>query len=75
MATKDISDTQVLNAYLATGPHEWPYDVLQRTTGQPFKVCWRAMERAYRHGLLEYGTSLRSGWVTEKGYTLMREST
>lgn len=80
MATKDITDRQVCEAYqqcvMARNPGnlsvEWPYDVLRRTTGQPFKVCYRAMERADQRGLVEYGVSLRSGWLTEKGQELLK---
>lgn len=54
---------------LPTAP--WPYETLMRDTGQCFKVCYRAMERAYDHGLIEYGTSLRSGWLTNKGKELL----
>jgi hypothetical protein len=42
-------------------------EVLREMTGQPPKVVLRAMERAQRHGLIECGVSLRSGWLTAKG--------
>ena len=84
MATKDISDKQVCEAYLEyitvrdslayigiIAEHQWPYEILQRVTGQPEKVCYRACERAERRGFIEYGTSLRSGWLTEKGKSLL----
>jgi hypothetical protein len=45
--------------------------ILLRKTGQPEKVVNRAMERAHRHGLIEYGVSLRSGWLTEEGQRLL----
>jgi len=35
------------------------------------KVCYRAMERAESHGLIDYGVSLRSGWLTNKGILLL----
>ena len=80
MAMKDITDKQVCEAYLEAerqrGPnlehsYEFPYEILQRRTGQPFKVCYRAMERADRKELVEYGVSLRTGWLTEKGRRLI----
>lgn len=87
MATKDITDIQVVNAYIKAKETRvkhtvlgclikpeflvWPYDILMQETGQCEKVCYRAMERACDHGLIEYGTSLRSGWVTEKGKALI----
>jgi hypothetical protein len=70
MATKDITDVQVLLAYRqwhAEGGERWPYDILMQETGQPEKVCIAAMERACDRGLIEYGISLRTGWITQKG--------
>lgn len=74
MATKDISDRQVCFAYLQCQDlnDTWPYQLLQQTTGQAEKVCYRAMERAARRDLINYGVSLRSGWLTEKGEALLR---
>lgn len=75
--TGDISDYQVLKAYEESKRHglfkKFPYDILMERTGACEKVCYRAMERAYDRDLIEYGVSLRSGWITEKGYTLMSE--
>lgn len=78
MARKDISDLQVLQAYVDAkalraernraglgGP--WPEELLEQRTGQCPKVCWAAMERADARGLLEWGMNLRGGWLTEKG--------
>lgn len=85
MATKDISDKLVCEAYAAyriicdeawkqgmlSPQGAFPYDILQVATGQPFKVCYRAMERAADRDLIEYGVSLRTGWLTEKGKKLL----
>ena len=78
MATKDISDLQVLCAYQSAWERQlrgitpdMPYDVLMETTGQPFKVCYRAMERAADRDLIGYGVSLRTGWITSKGKELL----
>lgn len=74
---KDVSDKQVLLAYKdAKSMREnnnmtWPEDLLVERTGQPKKVCFRAMERAEDRGLIESGVSTRSGWVTEKGEILL----
>jgi hypothetical protein len=46
--------------------------ILAATTGQCAKVCWRAMERAHERGYLEFGTSLNSAWLTDKGKELIR---
>lgn len=74
MATKDISDKQVCEAYEQSKnpPHMWPHSILMKTTGQPEKVCWRAMERAYDRDYIECGVSLRSGWLTGKGKLLLK---
>lgn len=74
MARKDITDIQVLRAYdmLAIGlTNKWPYETLMEETGQSEKVCFRAMERAEDHGLIECGVSLRSGWITKKGKEML----
>ena len=82
MATKDITDLQVVQAYAemhrqreadrgSGHPSEHADDILQRTTGQPEKVCERAMERAYGRGLIECGMWLRGGWLTAKGTALL----
>lgn len=73
MATKDITDLQVCQAYEAywNDRSRWPYDFLMEWTGQPEKVCYRAMERACDRDLIDYGTSLRSGFLTEKGKALL----
>lgn len=75
MATKDITDRQVCEAYRdynqAEGP--FPYDLLIERTGECFKVCYRAMERACERDLIEYGVSLRTGWLTDKGKALLAD--
>jgi len=71
---KDITDEQVLRAVIKSRETDftpWPYEILEAETGQPEKVCYRAMERADRRGLLEYGVSLRTAWLTDKGKALL----
>lgn len=78
MATKDISDAQVVLAVReahAGGWREWPHIILMRMTGQPLKVCWRAMERADDRELIECGTSLRTAWPTAAGLALLEVQT
>ena len=96
MATKDISDVQVLQAFVdfraAEGMDKpippgkifgmsppvtetkWPYHILMERTGEPFKVCYRAIERAESRGLLDCGVSLRTGWLTDKGKALLEDT-
>lgn len=87
MATKDISDRTVClayeearlrkialdNNYLKILPCKYPNEILYEITGQPEKVCYRAMERAAKRGYIEYGVSLRTGWLTDKGDELLKE--
>ncbi len=44
-------------------------------TGQPYKVCLRAAERACKRGLLEYGVSLRTGWLSGDGLASVASNT
>lgn len=82
MATKDISDLQVCLAYKECDYQRkqlmgklirvpFPYELLSLWTGQPEKVCYRACERADSRGYIDWGVSLRSGWLSEKGYELI----
>lgn len=83
MSTKHITDLQVLEAYKLYAEYSkfpqhypkgyFPYVILQEMTGQCEKVCYRAMERAADRDLIEYGVSLRTGWLTEKGEKLLKE--
>ena len=75
MAMKDITDAQVCRAVQAFRDRgldlPWPYEALAVETGQPEKVCYRAMERAQDRGLIECGVSLRTGWLTDKGREML----
>ena len=76
MKTSDITDLQVLQSqqrWLLQRDGPWGYEILERETGIHSKVCWRAFERAEKRGLLEYGVSLRTAWITEKGKELLRQ--
>jgi hypothetical protein len=75
MATKDITDEMVCRAFAAyqADLSRWPYELLAEWTGQAEKVCYRAMERASSRNLIEYGVSLRTGWLTDKGKALISD--
>lgn len=79
MAMKNITDLQVLVAVdhakqlRGVGNEVWPDILLAETTEQPYKVCFRCLERAIERGYLEYGTSVRSAWITDKGHLLLNE--
>jgi len=72
MATKDITDAQVVRAVAKSKDGSCPLAILEAETSQPEKVCFRAMERAHRRGYLDYGVSLRTAWLTESGAELAR---
>ena len=78
MAMKDISDGLVCLAvyhYKQNFNKEalYPYEYLQKWSGECFKVCYKCMERACDRGLIEYGVSLRAGWLTDKGKDLLMQ--
>jgi hypothetical protein len=72
MSVKNVTDTMVCLAVHCRGQTgQCPLVTLSGITGETEKVCWRAMERAERHGLIEYGVSLRAAWLTNKGKQLL----
>jgi hypothetical protein len=38
----------------------------------PEKLVYAAMERDDRKGLIDYGVSLRTAWVTPEGYDFLK---
>ena len=80
MKRSDITDTEVCRACRdaragleAQSGHGNAPAILMERTGAPYKVAWRAIERAEDRGLLECGTSLRWAWLTPKGERLLSE--
>lgn len=78
----DITDTMVcraVNAYHKARKQDpkcvvpFPYEILELATGAPQKVAWAAIVRAHDHGLIEFGTTLRTGWLTDTGKALLAE--
>lgn len=79
MATKDITDIQVCEAVRDTFDHAGrhiasPHTLLTERTGQPPKVCWKAIERACRRDLIDYGVGLTFPWLTDKGKQLLAQA-
>ena len=71
---KHITDLQVLKAQKRWGENPmgpFAYEILMSETGESEKVCYKCMERAEQRGLLEYGVSLRTAWLTDKGEALL----
>jgi hypothetical protein len=69
-----VPDSLVCLAYFQrkTGPDfENPYDLLEEWTGQPFHICYSAMLRADMNDLIEWGVSLRTGWLSDRGKKLL----
>lgn len=75
MKRKDITTKMVLLAYIESKKTKYfPYDILMRETNAPFKVVWSAMKRDYDKGFINACVSLRSGWLTEKGYEFLNNN-
>jgi len=74
MSTKDISDLEVLEACRDWRTHHQFADALLavRTEQHP-KVAHRALERADRRRLIEWGVSLRTAWPTPEGFALLEQ--
>ena len=74
MSRKNISDYLVVKAVdeSAYDRDRWACEILQNYTGEPQKVCYRAMERAHERGYLDFGVSLGTAWVTDKGKELLK---
>ena len=75
MKVADISDADVVQAVAEYQRHTappFPHEILARRFGCAEKVAYRAVERAGRHGLIEYGVSLRTGWLTDAGEGLLQ---
>ena len=71
MSTKDVADGAVVRAALTTKrTGETTLLELMLATGQPRKVCLRAIERAVRRGFVDYGVSLETAFATKKGEAL-----
>lgn len=68
MKRKDITTKMVLSAYLESKKiNKFPHEIIQENTGYPLKVIWSAIERDLDNDYIEYGVSMRTGWLTEKG--------
>lgn len=72
IATKDITDEQVVRAAAAFRDDRGPagvrtIDGLMAATGAPYKVALRAIERACRRGLVDWGVCPDVAWPTPAG--------
>ena len=77
MKTSDIPDRAVCIAYAEFSKNRpsagglFPYQILMSMFDAPFKVAYAACERAARRDLVDYGVSLRTGWLTDKGLVIL----
>jgi hypothetical protein len=67
MKRADLTTAQVLRAYRDQSRFvPFPTTTLI-DEGYPEKVVYAAIEREERRGFIDYGVSLRAGWLTPKG--------
>lgn len=74
MAVKDISDYDCCVAASISFGHGGNLrtgDALHYRTGQPEKVCQRALERAIGRGYLDCGINEWNAFLTDKGRALL----
>ena len=76
MQLKDISTKEVLqlqnkwsenNHEDITTENPFVYEILAKKYGVDEKLIFSKMEKLEDEGYLEYGVSLRTAWLTEKG--------
>ncbi len=77
MKAADVPERAILEAYEAF--HQgasWIWEVPALSVFPP-KVLWAKVDKLLGRGFLEYGTSIRSAWLTDKGrarLAVLRES-
>lgn len=67
--TSDITDEQMAR-YIASG-YERTYEAMAIQFDSAPKVIERVLERMVRRELVDYGVSLRTCWLTDKGKELL----
>lgn len=73
MKRSDISNIEVCQAVAEYQRVQgnFPYEILARKFNCSEKLAYSACERAEKKDLIDYGVSLRTGWLTEKGKQLL----
>ena len=73
---KSITDLQVVTACNKSHVEHKHSSIaiLMAETGMPWKVVYRAMERAKRRKLIDCGVSIGTAWVTDKGRLMLLQS-
>lgn len=74
MKRSDIPTKAVLMAChrFHNGADLAPLEILMHEFNAPEKVVYAAMEREDSKGRINYGVSLRTAWVTPKGYEFLK---
>ncbi len=73
---RHISDLMVVKAvdvYCKDRSGRFPYEAIAGALGCPEAIAYAACERACDRDLIEYGVSLRTGWLTDKGKELLEK--
>ena len=65
---KAVNFYQQMSARIA---HATMADALLETMGYPAKQAYRMLEDAAEEGLIDYGVSARTAWLTDKGRRLL----
>ena len=76
MKRSDIPTIAVLKACdsFHNGNAPAPLEALMDEFGAPENVVYAAMEREDDKGLIDYGVSLRTAFLTKKGYDYLEEN-
>lgn len=78
MKRKDIPTISVLKAYKKmedTVRGKFVDEILMEEFNAPEKLVYSAINRDYDKGFIEFGVSIRSGWLTESGEKYLNEHT
>ncbi len=75
MKRKDVTTKEVLLAChrFHNEGDEQPFIQLMNKFNAPEKIVYAAMDRDCDNGLIEYGVSLATSWVTPKGYDFLKK--
>ncbi len=75
MKRSDINDYEVCKAVEEYNKDiyntPFPYELLAKKFNCDEKLAYYAIKRACDNNLIEYGVSLRTGWLTDKGKELL----
>ncbi len=66
MKTSDIPDRVALEDFIT--------DRLEVMTGAPPKVILSKLHKLHRRGLIEYGVSIRTGFLTDEGKQVLESA-